>query len=328
MRSKYLTRLVSVVLLGMAMPFLMTQVAHAEYQGSSVDEVWEQVSSDPYNRLPQTRVTFWSFFSGFRDILLKASKRTLSNDEDTLPYFKKLLHPNGICLKGTWNITEETDYTGAFSTGTQMPIIARASTALSNTKTGQNRAFSLAGKLFPTTEGETHTPVKTGNFFTIEDLGGNYKRYFLDAQNGNDILKVTPSLTIFLNSILGVIVGKDFAIADRSTPQTTLIRELYPISELGLSSAEEAITPIWMNIDGSQDVPRIDATDFRHELNVENYPEGLRFDITVASKGFRLGWKDWQKIGYIEFEESVTSASCDHRIHFAHPKSRKVYLGL
>lgn len=306
---------------------MISTTANADYQGSSVDDIWEQVRSDPYHTLPQRRVTLWSFFSGFKDRLLESSKRTLSDERDILPTFRKLLHPNGICLRGSWNITEPNQYTGVFADGSSMPIIARASTALTNTKAGQNRAFGIAGKIFPVSDGDTTEIVKTANFFTIEDLGGNYKKHFLDAENSNDIIKISPTLTVFMNSLVGLVAGKDFTLADKSTPLTSLIRELYPLSEATLEDPSQAITPTWLKITGAQNVPRVDALDFRDELNVENYPEGLFFDILVANEGIRLGEKQWQKIGYIQFDESVVSESCDTRLHFTHPKSRTVYLG-
>ena len=107
-----------------------------------------------------------------------------------------------------------------------------------------------------------------------------------------------------------------------SNPQR-LILELYPLREMGLAPGATANTPVWMKITGAADMPRIKAADFRDELNIANYPNGLRFDISVANKGTRFGGKEWQTIGFIEFTDSVVSDSCDHRLHFAHPKSRK-----
>jgi hypothetical protein len=299
--------------------------AQTTYEGSFFSDVWGQVAADPYVTLPEDEVKLAKFFSGLTDLMLENSKRTLSDQSDLLPYFDKLVHPNGICLKGTWNITEDNPYTGAFRVGTQSKMIARASTALSNTRADQNRAFGFAGKIFPTADEFHSEPLKTANFFTIENLGGTRKRHYMDSVNTNDIILVAPSLTAFFKSLEGLLIARDFPLADGSNLQTALIRELYPISELGLRDGETAVTPIWLKIDAAKDMPRIDELDFRDELNKSYYPNGLRFNISVASKGSRFGFKAWQTIGFIDVEETVVSESCDHRLHFSHPRPRKIY---
>ncbi len=311
--------------LGLALSTVSQAEAPQTYEGSLFSEVWDQVKSDPYASLPQYEVKVSNFFNGLKDLMLENSKRTLSEQSDVLPHFDKLVHPNGICLKGTWNITAQTPYTGAFSSGTKALIIGRASTALSNTKANENRAFGFAGKIF-LTEDEFHKqPLKTANFFTIEDLGGTRKKHFLDSVNTNDIIKISPTLTAFFKGLEGLVVVRDFPLAEGSNLQTALIRELYPVSELGLAPGQQASTPTWLKIEAATDMPRIDENDFRDELNLSNYPEGLRFDISVASKGSRFGDKAWQKIGSIDVEETIVSDSCDHRLHFAHPRARKIY---
>ncbi|HYX31874.1 MAG TPA: hypothetical protein VE954_02080 [Oligoflexus sp.] len=299
--------------------------AQTPYEGSLFRDVWGQVSSDPYAALPQEEVKVTRFFSGLKDLMLDSSKRTLSNQSDLLPYFDKLVHPNGICLKGTWNITEANPYSGAFRVGTRAKIIARASTALTNTKADGNRAFGFAGKIFPTSDEFHGDPLKTANFFTIEDLGGTRKQHYMDSVNTNDIILISPSVTAFFKGLEGLVVARDFPLAEGSNLQTALIRELYPISELGLKEGETAVTPIWLKIDAADGMPRIDEADFRDELNLANYPGGLRFRISVASEGSRFGAKAWQTIGFIDVEESVVSESCDHRLHFSHPRARKIY---
>lgn len=302
---------------------LNTSIADQTYQGSRFQEVWAQVTSDPYADLPQYKVTLSSFYDGMVNVLLNDSKRTIDDRSDLLPYFDKLLHPNGVCLKGRWKITEATNYSGYFSQGAEALIIARASSALTNTKRGTNRAFGLAGKLYPTTDEQHSDLLKTANFFTIEDLGGNFRDFFLDAKNTNDIIKVSPTLTLVLNSLIGAAAGSAFSEADESNVFRALIRQLYPIAELGLAPEQSARWPTWMRIVGNPMVPRVGADDFREELDVNNYPEGLIFDIEVADFGTRLGFKRWNKIGEIEFDESVVSSSCDHRLHFSHPKYRE-----
>jgi hypothetical protein len=306
---------------------LLPSLAGAEtaYEGSLFRDVWGQVSSDPYAALPQQEVKVSKFFTGLKDLMLENSKRTLSDQSDVLPYFEKLLHPNGICMKAAWTITELSPYTGAFRQGTKNMMIVRASTALTNTKSNQNRAFGIAGKIFPTSDEFHDNPVKTANFFTIENLGGTRKKYFMDSVNTNDIIQISPSFTAFMKGLEGLVVVRDFPLAEGSNLQTALIRELYPISELGLKAGEKAVTPIWMKIEAAEGMPRVDEDDFRDEVNLANYPQGLRFSISVASQGSRFGDKAWQKIGHIEVQETVVSDSCDHRLHFAHPRARKIW---
>jgi len=62
------------------------------------------------------------------------------------------------------------------------------------------------------------------------------------------------------------------------------------------------------------------ADDFRDEFTL-NAGENLIFDISVASKE-SAGVKEWQEIGTITLDASVASDSCDHRLHFHHPKFR------
>ena len=62
----------------------------------------------------------------------------------------------------------------------------------------------------------------------------------------------------------------------------------------------------------------LDKTEFRDELNVSLYGGHLDFDVMVSES--KTG--PFTRIGYLEFTESVTSDSCDHRLHFHHPKFR------
>jgi hypothetical protein len=292
--------------------------AQSAYTGSSFSQVWTQVASDPYPSLPHDAVTLTSFFGFLQNKLLAASRRTLADESDLLPRFQKLVHPNGVCLAGTWNITEPTPWTGAFRQGTQALFIARASTALTATTKGQYRAFGFAGKLFPTTD--THAVVPTANFVTIEDLGGTLHDHYLDALNTNDIIHISTTPQTFLNTPVGIAVAQAFATADHTLDLSqTLIRQLYPLAQAGESDPSKAVSPMWMMITGSDDVTRFDADDFRDELRVANYPDGLRFDILATDDGTRTGDKQWHRIGYISFVADAVSDSCDHRLHFHHP---------
>jgi hypothetical protein len=289
------------------------------YAGSRFSDVWNTVKSDPYQTLPYQQVSVTSFFGWFENKLLNASRRTLSDRSDLLPRFQKLLHPNGICLSGTWRISEQTPYSGYFKQGSEGLIIARASAALSEVKRGELRAFGLAGKLFPTTN--VSSVVKTANFFTIEDLGGTTTPHFLDAENTNDIINISVHPSLVFKGPLALAVVNAFQTADNApSSDQTLIRQLYPIAELGEADAQKAKSPMWMKIVGSAQTPRSDEIDFRDELVMDNYPDGIFMDIYVTDEGTRRGEKEWNYVGEIHFTESVASDSCDHRLHFSHPR--------
>ena len=98
--------------------------------------VWNEVTSDPLNQLPQDKISFNKLVQGGKNIILEDSKRTLNERANILKPFDKLAHPNGICFKGTWNIHADTKYSGYFKKDSKALIIVRASTAMSNTKQG------------------------------------------------------------------------------------------------------------------------------------------------------------------------------------------------
>lgn len=286
-------------------------------------DVWGAVTADPYGELPHAKVTVGSFFRGFRNLLLEASFRTLDDDRDVLPWFRKLVHPNGICLAGTWHITEETPYTGYFREGSEGLIIARASTALSETERHEYRSFGFAGKIFPTTDVDHAAPLPTADFFTIEDLGGTRRNHWLDAVLTNDIIHISIRPSSVFQGALAFTVAHAFATADGTFDVTqTLVRQLYPIASLGEPAGTELVAPRWIRVTGSPDTPRVLRDDFRDELRMDHYPDGIILDVDVADDGTRLGPKAWRRVGYIHLTESVVSDGCDHRLHFQHPRYR------
>lgn len=277
---------------------------------NSFEKVWSEVSANPLDTLPQEKISFGTLFSWSKNIILQNAKRTLESREDILPYFNKLAHPNGICLKGRWSIHKENPYGGYFKNHSQALIIARASSAMSNTKSGETRAFGLAGKLFPTTNPTQKNSEPTANFFVIDDLGGTDAKHFTDVAMTNEP-SVTTTSEVLKHLLYALKVAKAFADADSHSG----IRQLYEISELKEADKTKVKTPKWIKIT-AQKGQRVDAKDFRDELKINGKP--LIFDIAVASQ------KDvWTTIGTIVFDASVVSTACDHRLHFHHPVWRE-----
>ncbi|MBT3584532.1 MAG: hypothetical protein HN509_06480 [Halobacteriovoraceae bacterium] len=294
--------------------FTGLQIANAApetYTGTTFQNVWDQVSSDAYSN-PKNKISYHSLVSWFRSKIKDSAERTLSDRSDLLPQFQKLAHPNGVCLKGTWNITEESKYSGNFKKGSQALIIARASTAMSGTTVGKNRGFGLAGKIYPTMD--KNTVAKTASFFLVDDLGGTKATHYTDVEMTNEP-KASVTATVLLNLRYALKLASTFGKADENPG----MRQVYMISGQGEANAANVTTPKWMMVKAAPS-QTVDKKDFRDELQVENYGGVLLFDINVASVQDENGKKNWKKIGQIRFTDSVVSNSCDHRLHFFHPK--------
>ena len=274
---------------------------------TSFNNVWNQVKSDKLESLPQNKISFFKL-----DSILENAQRTLDNKTDILEPFEKLAHPNGICFKGIWEIESQNIYSGYFKKGSRALLIARASTAMSNTSSGDTRAFGFAGKLFPTLNQEKQNTQPSANFFLIDDLGGTDAIHYTDVVLSNEP-SVSFTFEVFKNILYALKVSQTFSLVDKNPG----VRQLYEISELGES--EKIITPKWMKIE-TKDSLKVDEKDFRNELRIGD-GEKLVFTISVASKIVDAK-KEWQKIGTITLDDSVVSQSCDHRLHFHHPRWR------
>jgi len=290
---------------------ISTETQHQTLTKHSFQNVWEEVASAPYKTLPQDSISFGKLFTFSKNIILSDAKRTLTEHSDIRKPFDKLVHPNGICLKGVWEITQANPYSGYFKNGTHALIIARASSAMTQTKRGEIRAFGLAGKIFPTNNKDKINIEHTANFFVIDDLGGTDAAHYTDVVLSNEPQMSTTS-EVLKNLFYALKVAKAFGDAD-AHPN---IRQLYEISELDEKVKSKSITPKWMKITAKKG-QTVDAEDFRDEF-IMTKGRKMVFNVSVASKE-NNGEKEWKEIGTITFDTAIASMSCDHRLHFHHP---------
>ncbi len=293
------------------------------YTGSSFNDIRDTVFSDPYSKLPYYKVNKDLFGpGGNRDDnrLRQAARRTLSIQDDLydFPGGQKLLQPNGICFSGRWIVDQESNYTGQLSSATQSLVIARASVSLSETRQGYKRSFSMAVKIFPTENPDVI--VKTLNLFTMESVTGSHKDHFLDAIMDN--APPLGGLPSFKNLGLSTRIYNDMKAVDSELSPGGPNLSYRPVSHLSIDAdVETAIYPKWLRLRIAENTPRVDADDFREELRVENYPQQrLVWQIDVAD--YTKGGKSnalWKNIGKLLLNTSVTSNTCDDRLHFAHP---------
>jgi hypothetical protein len=247
--------------------------------------------------------------------------------------FRRLLHPNGVCLTGPWQITEETEYSGYFRKGSEALLIGRYSTCCTETRRGRTRSLALVGKLFPTTDPNHTEPLRTASFFTQQDIGGDHTDYINDAE-----LRNAPNVHAARRAggvpIL-LITGLVFQRVDKEPAQ----RQLYQIAELGKPANEPTRAPRFMRLLVATDQPKIegDGLDFRDEVMAQIFDRGdatpkrtLRFDIEVTDEGSTHGpgvyqnvtFNNWRRIGRLTFDNAVASYNGDFVIHFNHPTWR------
>ncbi len=270
---------------------------------------------------------------------LDAAKRVLASDSDLRwgadgKGYQRLLHPNGMCLTGLWEITEDTPYSGYFGKGSRGLIIARYSTCCTETRRGHTRSLSMIGRIYPTTDPNHPDPLPTACFITQEDIGGE------DTPNINDAkLRNAPNTTVSRRGSGAPILLLSGVVFKKAEKQPT-IRQVYQIAELGKPPAEATRAPEFMQFTVAPGQPIIpgDDIDFRDEIMAHIYDPGdpapkrkLVFDIETSDTGTTSGPEiqerrditNWKKIGTITFDAAVVSFNADHVFHVNHPAWRE-----
>jgi hypothetical protein len=322
------------------------------YRGSRFSEVRDAIFANPYQKvwggpdeppLPVYDVTLPSVLRGappfgppyrFRQAVARAvdSRADLRWGADHKG-FRRIIHPNGICLTGLWEISEQTPYSGYFRTGSRALAVGRYSTCCKETRRGRERSLSLVGKLFPTADPGNGELRRTANFITQQDLGGELTEYINDAE-----LRNAPNTTSWRRGF-GVPILLVEAILFRQADKEPTQRQLYQIAELDKPDGEPTRAPAFMRLLVDPVQPRIpgDALDFRDEIMAQIYDRGdpapkrsLTFHIEVTDEGSTHGpaffqrrkFGNWTRIGRLVFGEAVASYNGDFVIHFTHPTWR------
>lgn len=235
---------------------------------------------------------------------LNDSSRNMHDHRDIRPVYNKLIHANGVCYTGTWEIDQPTPYTGYFAEGAVGLLIVRASVAGPLIWQGARRAFGIAGKVFPTLDPEQH--CWPGNFVTVSHLSGSRAKHVLDIPMSN-----YPS--VGLDPASNLINRVIFRVMDTRPGY----RQVFTLSRLGVAAGTPLVTPDLMELRAASEMPRVDAKDFRDEIRLRGYPENtLIFDIRVKS----FSDTDWRRIGSIKLTDDVVSEGSDKQLHFWIPR--------
>ena len=137
------------------------------YRGSRFSEVRDAIFANPYQKvwggageppLPIYDVTLPSAVRGilqpsspyfFRQAVARAvdSHADLRWGPDRKG-FRRIIHPNGICLTGLWEISAQTPYSGYFRKDCRALVVARYSTCCTETRRGYERSLSQSASSF------------------------------------------------------------------------------------------------------------------------------------------------------------------------------------
>src|ERR1700751_3223154 len=135
------------------------------YNGSRFSEVRDAIFANPYQRvwggageqpLPVYDVNLMGVLHGILPFgqphfFHQAVARAVDARSDLRwgldrKGFRRIIHPNGICLTGLWEISGQTSYSGFFRTGSRALAVCRYSTCCKQTRRGHERSLSLVGK--------------------------------------------------------------------------------------------------------------------------------------------------------------------------------------
>ena len=324
------------------------------FRGSRFSEVRQALLANPYQKvwgaageppLPRHEATLAGVLRGILPFgqpysFRQAAERTLSTKNDLRwgsdgKGFRRLLHPNGVCLFGEWEITEKTEYSGYFRQGSRALMVARYSTCCTETRRGHGRSLSLVARLYPTTDREHAEVLPTAGLITQQDIGGDHTDYINDAE-----LRNAPDVTVTRRGGgLPIILITGLLFKKVNTEGS--VRQLYEIAELGKNPAEPTRSPLYIRLLVAPEQPRIEgkALDFRDEVMAQIYDAGdpapkrrLVFHIEVTDQakfgGFtdafrRVTFENWRKIGKITFDSAALSYNGDFVVHFHHPRWRQ-----
>jgi hypothetical protein len=322
------------------------------YAGARFSDVRDALFANPYQGvwgapgeppLPVYEVTLSSLLQGAlriggASLFRQATERAVDSSADLRwgpdrKGFRRMLHPNGVCLTGRWEITQDSGYSGYFAKGSTALLVARYSTCCTETRRGHSRSLAMIGKLFPTTDPAHPAPLRTASFITQQDIGGDSTDHINDAElrNAPDTTVARRGAGIPTLLVTGAVLGR--------VDKEPSIRQLYQIAELGKPPGERTRTPAFMRLLVAAQQPRIEgaALDFRDEVMAQIFDKGdpvpkrtLTFNIQVTDDGTTGGtalrqrrtFSNWRPIGRMVFDNAVVSYNGDSVIHFNHPTWR------
>ena len=318
--------------LALSVLIFFTQSCHAQHSDNDAQAVTlfrtveAAVFSDPYPTLPVYSVSKRLFGIGgdsAENALRAAARRTLSDNVDLFEFklAQKLFQPNGICYVGQWRMVETTSYSGLLAGDTVVPAIVRISVMLGEVHRGSKRTLGMAVKLFAGGDYAHH--ARSLNILLMDAIAGSRRSHVSQATlDNNPDYGGLPRLGDIPTALR---IRSDLNAADRELSPggpNLRYRGLAHLAQAAPVAGAPLRAPHWLRLKVAAGTPRIDAADFRDELALKHYP-GRRLVYVIDAADAASGGKSaarWQRIGELELIRDTVSASCDRRLHFAHPR--------
>jgi hypothetical protein len=311
------------------------------YNGSSFSEVWSKVDQEHYQTLPHFKLVSSETLKSLASVLMNAA---LDNKNDFRQRRVKLIHPNGICLVGTWEVNQDNNYSGYFAKNSKALVVARASATQDYIYSDDYRAFGLAVKLFPTLD--PNEKVFTSNLFSVDNIPGIKNMHFTETLMTNQI----PDLGFNVAVLLRLVSKMPFLINFSSLSQKAdtgpedrnpLLRRTVEVARAGITREYSAVSqsknlpsykessmrsevkePKWIGFQAETMTETDTRSDFRDEISEVVQKNGeLKYKILTADEKDRDGAQIWQQLGTITFTQAVASKPCDMDLHFRHPRT-------
>ncbi len=316
-------------------------------QPSSYNQVLAQMKKEPYDydHLPVQPITLFRMFGKSllpRFNVATRSREILNDKRDFREVGEpKPIHPMGVGFEGRLKMLPSR-WSGVFSGG-EYPVLARASISQGNpyksTASGQpqTRTAAIAIKIYG--EANTDKPQPTANIVFNNDLNGilssdgspiDWTSVAMTNQPTFNALKIRKAYEVL--TLIGVAYGSLTTQLDRlrNLPFINpLLRPVHSMSELGVKSAKDIRTPVWVMLKPSRDMKRVVGDDFRQELVETTKANGaLIYDFFASDKLDALSHRVWEKVGELTLVNPMLSRGVDQNILFPHDSLKSAVTGL
>ncbi|HVK62089.1 MAG TPA: hypothetical protein VM432_11080, partial [Bdellovibrionales bacterium] len=254
------------------------------YHGSSFTDVWNKIAAKPYESLPLYKIVSAETLKSAASLAMNG---TLDDRNDFRPRRVKLVHPNGVCLAGTWRIDEASNSSGYFSKGSKGLVIARASVTQDLVNIEEHRSFGLAVKIFPTLNPDEI--AYTSNLFSVDNIEGVQNRRFTETLMTNqipdfDFLKLSTVFRLVKKMPFLITFNNLSKKADTGPEnRNPLFRRTIEVARAGItreySAASENLNlpsyknvqgsikePIWVGFQAEEMRALSNERDFRNEI--------------------------------------------------------------